>query len=330
MTKKRILAGMRPSGRLHIGHYHGALKTWLSLQEEHDCYFFSADWHALTTEYADTSRVMDDTIEMALDWLACGLDPEKSVIFVQSSIPEHAELFLVFGMITPVPWLERNPTYKEQREQVQDKDLGNFGFLGYPCLQAADILIYKGDGVPVGVDQVPHIELTREIARRFNNLYGPVFPEPQPVLSSSPKVPGTDGRKMSKSYGNAILLTDDADTVTKKLRPMITDPARVRRTDPGNPDICPVYDLHKVYSNDDVLTWAAEGCRTAGIGCLECKKPLIDAVIAGLAPIQERRAELAADPEKIRRILRDGNERARAVASETFAEVRKAIRMEKI
>ena len=330
MTRKRILAGMRPSGKLHVGHYHGALKSWLRLQEEHDCFFFSADWHALTTEFADPSRVNDDTLEMALDWLAAGLDPEKSTVFVQSLVPEHAELFLVFGMVTPVSWLERNPTYKEQREQIHDKDLGNFGFLGYPCLQAADILIYKGAGVPVGIAQVPHVELTREIARRFNHLYGPVFPEPEAVLSESPKVPGTDGRKMSKSYGNAILLSDPPEVIAKKLRPMVTDPARKRRTDPGNPDICPVYDLHRIYSSAETLEWSAQGCRTAGIGCLEWKQPLIDAVIASLAPFQERRSRLAGDPGYIREILRQGSARARDVAAATWDEVRKAIRMERI
>jgi tryptophanyl-tRNA synthetase len=330
MTRKRILAGMRPSGKLHIGHYHGALTSWLRLQEEHDCFFFSADWHALTTEFADPSRVNDDTIEMALDWLAAGLDPAKSTIFVQSLIPEHAELFLVFGMITPVPWLERNPTYKEQREQIQDKDLGNFGFLGYPCLQAADILIYKAQGVPVGIDQAPHVELTREIARRFNHLYGPLFPEPDVVLSESPKVPGTDGRKMSKSYGNAVLLADPPEVVTKKIQTMMTDPARKRRTDPGDPDLCPVYDLHRIYSSPETLAWSAAGCRSAGIGCLECKKPLIEKVIAHLLPIQARRAELARDPETVRTVLREGSARAREVARATWDEARRAIGMARI
>jgi tryptophanyl-tRNA synthetase len=330
MSKKRILAGMRPSGKLHIGHYHGALTSWLRLQEEHDCFFFSADWHALTTEFADPSRVNDDTIEMALDWLAAGLDPAKSTIFVQSLIPEHAELFLVFGMITPVPWLERNPTYKEQREQIQDKDLGNFGFLGYPCLQAADILIYKAQGVPVGIDQAPHVELTREIARRFNHLYGPLFPEPDVVLSESPKVPGTDGRKMSKSYGNAVLLADPPEVVTKKIQTMMTDPARKRRTDPGDPDLCPVYDLHRIYSSPETLAWSAAGCRSAGIGCLECKKPLIEKVIAHLLPIQARRAELARDPETVRTVLREGSARAREVARATWDEARRAIGMARI
>ena len=330
MTRKRILAGMRPSGRLHIGHYHGALTTWLKLQEEHDCFFFSADWHALTTEFADTSNVTSDTLEMALDWLAAGLDPEKSVIFVQSMVPEHAKLYLVFGMITPVPWLERNPTYKEQRQQIKDKDLGNLGFLGYPCLQAADILIYQADGVPVGIDQVPHVELTREIARRFNNLFGQVFPEPEAMLSASPKVPGTDGRKMSKSYGNAILLTDEPKTVDKKLRPMITDPARIRRTDPGNPEICPVYDLHRIYSDEKTLAWSAAGCKSAEIGCIDCKKPLIESINAHLEPIQQRRAEMAKDPQYVRQILLEGSQKACDVASTTWQKVRQAIKMERL
>ena len=250
--RKRVLSGMRSTGKLHLGNYVGALENWVRMQDEYECFFFVADWHALTTDYADTSRIKENSLEVLLDWLAAGLDPERCTMFIQSHVPQHAELHLLFSMITPLGWLERVPTYKEQRENIAEKDLGTYGFLGYPVLQAADILIYKGDFVPVGEDQVAHVELTREIARRFNQFYGgkrfPVFPEPQPLLTPSPKLPGTDGRKMSKSYGNTIMLTDPEPVVRQKLKTMVTDPARVRRSDPGNPDVCPVGDLHKIFS----------------------------------------------------------------------------------
>jgi len=326
--KKIVLSGMRPSGRLHIGHLHGALTNWISMQEDYDCYFFSADWHALTTEYADTGSIRPDTAEMIADWLAVGLDPDKSVIFVQSHIKEHAELCLLLSMITPVPWLERNPTYKEQRKQIRDRDLSTHGFLGYPCLQAADIIIYRAHYVPVGSDQVPHVELTREIARRFNHFYGEVFPVPEPLLTKVPKIPGTDGRKMSKSYGNAITLADAPEEIKQKLSTMITDPARKRRTDPGDPDKCPVYDLHRVYSAPETLKWAAEGCCTAGIGCLECKAPLIEAVNGELEPIRERRARISADPGYVSQVIAAGDARAKKEAEQTMRAVREAMKLD--
>jgi tryptophanyl-tRNA synthetase len=271
--RKRVLSGMRSTGKLHLGNYVGALQNWVRLQEQYDCFFFIADWHALTTDYADTSRVKENSVEVLLDWLAAGLDPERCTMFIQSHVPQHAELHLLFSMITPLGWLERVPTYKEQRENITDKDLGTYGFLGYPVLQAADILIYKGDFVPVGEDQVPHVELTREIARRFNQFYKlddkAVFPEPQPLLTPAAKLPGTDGRKMSKSYGNTIMLTDPEPVVRQKLKTMVTDPARVRRTDKGNPDVCPVGDLHKIFSDKSTMAKVNEGCRSAVIGCIE-------------------------------------------------------------
>lgn len=273
--KPRVLSGMRPTGKLHLGHLVGALDNWVRLQDQYDCYFFVADWHALTTDYAETSNVKQNIMEMMYDMLAAGLDPEKAVLFIQSHVPQHAELHLLLSMITPLGWLERVPTYKEQRENIKDKDLGTYGFLGYPVLQSADILMYKADYVPVGEDQVPHIELTREIARRFNMFYAGkreyVLPEPQPLLTSMPKLPGTDGRKMSKSYGNAILLSEPEPEIRQKLKTMVTDPARVRRTDPGNPQVCPVYSLHKIFSSQETIANVEKGCTTASIGCIECK-----------------------------------------------------------
>lgn len=329
MTKKRVLSGNRPTGKLHLGHLHGALANWVKLQDEYECFFFVADWHALTTEYQNPKAISGHILEMVVDWLAAGLDPERSTIFVQSHVPQHAELFVLLSMITPLGWLERNPTYKDQQQELKEKDLSTFGFLGYPVLQTADIILYKAHGVPVGVDQVPHIEIAREIARRFNFLYRPeerpLFPEPQPLLTRVPKVPGVDGRKMSKSYGNAIELGEPADSVEQKLKTMMTDPARKRRTDPGNPDICPVFDLHKIYSTEEERAWAAEGCRTAGIGCLDCKKVLIRHVQDELEPIRERRAEFLTKPEVVREVLREGERRASAVAEETMAEVREAL-----
>src|ERR1700746_2043515 len=291
-TRKRVLSGMRPTGKLHLGNYVGALQNWVGMQDQYECYFCVVDWHALTTDYADTSKVKENSTEVVFDWLAAGLDPERSAIFMQSHVPAHAELHLLLSMITPLGWLERVTTYKEQRENIKDKDLGTYGFLGYPVLQAADILIYKADVVPVGEDSVAHIEVTREIARRFNLFYGatkPVFPEPQSLLTPAAKLPGTDGRKMSKSYGNTIMLADPEPVVRQKLKTMVTDPARVRRSDPGNPDVCPVGDLHKIFSSKETMAKVDEGCRTAGIGCIECKSWAADALVNILHPMQQRR-----------------------------------------
>lgn len=331
-SRKRVLSGMRPTGKLHLGNYMGALYNWVRLQREYECYFFIADWHALTTDYADVSQLRENTREVALDWLGAGLDPEQCVMFVQSHIKQHAELHLLFSMITPLGWLERVPTYKEQQENLTTKDLSTYGFLGYPLLQSADILIYQADFVPVGQDQVAHVELTREVARRFNQFYPdakksdrPILPEPQVLLTPSPKLPGTDGRKMSKSYGNTILLTDPEPVIRQKLKPMVTDPARVRRTDPGNPEVCPVFDLHKVFSSAEVQQKAREGCTTAGIGCIECKSWVADAIVAELVPIQERRRKFENDPALVTDILKAGEARASARAERTMAQVRAAM-----
>jgi tryptophanyl-tRNA synthetase len=339
-SRPRVLSGMRPTGKLHLGHYVGALINWVKLQEKYECFFFLADWHALTTDYADTSRVKQSCVEIAIDWLAAGLDPNKCTLFIQSHVPQHAELHLLFSMTTPLGWLERVPSYKDQRENIKDKDLSTYGFLGYPLLQAADILIYKGNFVPVGEDQVPHVELTREIARRFNSFYpgfypkssgGPqsdlVFPEPQPLLTPSPKLPGTDGRKMSKSYGNAILLSDPEAVVRKKLKPMVTDPARVRRTDPGNPDKCPVGSMHKIFSDQQTIKNVYAGCTTAGIGCIECKGWAADSIVKLLAPMQERRAKFEQEPKLAWDILEAGSARAQKTAEATMQEVRVAMHL---
>jgi tryptophanyl-tRNA synthetase len=366
--RKRVLSGMRPTGKLHLGNYVGALENWVRMQDEYQCFFEVADWHALTTDYAVTSRVKENSLEVALDWLAAGLDPEKSVIFIQSHVPEHAELHLLLSMITPLGWLERVPSYKEQRENIKDKDLGTYGFLGYPVLQSADILLYQADVVPVGEDQVAHVELTREIARRFNGFYAfanspliirrrgtrvvtsdgenvelepgveldpntdyviPrfVFPEPQSLLTPAPKLPGTDGRKMSKSYGNAILLSDPEPVVRQKLKTMVTDPARVRRSDPGNPDVCPVGDLHKIFSDRTTIDKVNVGCRSAGIGCIECKSWAADALVQLLSPMQERRKKFEENPRLAWDILEAGTERARKAAAETMKDVRNAMGM---
>jgi tryptophanyl-tRNA synthetase len=328
--RKRVLSGMRPTGKLHLGNYVGALENWVRMQDQFQCFFCVVDWHALTTDYADTSRVKENSLEVALDWLAAGLDPEKSVLFIQSHVPAHAELHLLLSMITPLGWLERVPTYKEQRENIRDKDLGTYGFLGYPVLQAADILMYKADVVPVGEDQVAHVELTREIARRFNGFYGKradVFPEPQSLLTPAPKLPGTDGRKMSKSYGNTILLADPEPVVRQKLKTMVTDPARVRRSDPGNPDVCPVGDLHKIFSDRTTMDKVNVGCRSAGIGCIECKSWAADALVQLLNPIQERRKKFEENPRLAWDILEAGSGRARKVAAETMDGVRDAMGM---
>ncbi len=330
-ARKRVLSGMRSSGKLHLGNYVGALANWVRMQDQYECFFFIADWHALTTDYADTSRVKENSVEVLLDWLAAGLDPERCTMFIQSHVPQHAELHLLFSMITPLGWLERVPTYKEQRENIKDKDLGTYGFLGYPVLQAADILIYKGDFVPVGEDQVPHVELTREIARRFNQFYSlngnAVFPEPQPLLTPAAKLPGTDGRKMSKSYGNTVMLTDPEPVVRQKLKTMVTDPARVRRTDPGNPDVCPVGDLHKIFSDPGTMAKVNEGCRSAGIGCIECKSWAADALVNILNPMQERRKKYEHNPRLAWDILEAGSAKAGKVADATMADVRQSMGM---
>jgi tryptophanyl-tRNA synthetase len=314
---------MRPSGKLHLGNYLGALVNWVKLQETADCFFFVADWHVLT-DTSDVKDVPTNTVEMAADWLAAGLDPERATLFIQSLVPEHAELHLLLSMVTPVAWLERVPTYKERIEQLH-LESPSYGLLGYPVLQAADILMYKARWVPVGVDQVPHIELTREVARRFNNTFRPVFVEPEAKLTEIPKVPGTDGRKMSKSYDNAIYLSDSPEAITKKIRPMMTDPARKRRTDPGNPDVCPVFDLHRIFTPDADREWAATGCRTAGIGCLDCKDALLRHLLPALEPVRARREQIAARPDRIVEVLRAGSERARALAGRTMSEVRAAV-----
>jgi tryptophanyl-tRNA synthetase len=362
-TARRVLSGMRPTGKLHLGNYMGALKNWVRLQHEinedgsrkYECYFFIADYHALTTDYADPRNVAQNTLDVALDWLGAGLDPEICTLFVQSHVPQHAELHLLLSMITPLGWLERVPTYKEQQDNLSGKDLGTYGFLGYPLLQSADILMYQADFVPVGQDQVAHVELTREVARRFNQFcpppgyvapthaqlketlvaegalrdippgIQPILPEPQVLLTPSPKLPGTDGRKMSKSYNNTILLTDPEPVVRQKLKPMVTDPARVRRTDPGDPDKCPVGDLHKVFSTRETMAKVYEGCRSAGIGCLECKRWAADSIVRELAPIQERRARY--NETRVQEVLRDGAVRARKRASKTMAEVNEAMHL---
>jgi len=318
---------MRPSGKLHLGHFHGVLENWIRLQKESASFFFVADWHALTTEYNNPSNIQDNIKEMALDWLSCGIDPDKSTIFLQSAVKEHAELHLLLSMITPLSWLERNPTYKEQLEEVKDKDLHTYGFLGYPVLQTADIIIYKADMVPVGIDQAPHLELSREITRRFNFLYGKIFPEPQTLLTETPKLLGTDGRKMSKSYNNAIFLSDPPDVIEKKILPMMTDPARQRRTDKGNPEICPVYFLHRIYSTPETITWVEKGCTTAGIGCIECKKSLIPSIIKRLEPIQNKRQELVKKPDIVNDVLNKGTQKAREIAQATMTGVRKAMKI---
>jgi tryptophanyl-tRNA synthetase len=383
--RPRILSGMRPTGKLHLGNLVGALQNWVKLQDEYDSFHFVADWHMLTTGYENTLGLRQDTWEMVTDWLACGLDPTKATFFVQSRLPEHAELHLLFSMVTPLSWLERVPTYKEQLENIQDHDINTYGFLGYPLLQAADILMYKPRYVPVGEDQVPHVELTREVARRFNQAFGklqlkkrstpewlawaagvrnlnrppdgkaeqfilesylrasldvraeylnrdvgtidPIFPEPDALLTASPRLPGSDGRKMSKSYANAIFLTDAPEAVSKKLAAYMTDPARKRRTDPGNPDVCPVFDLHKIFSPAETVARIDSECRKAEIGCVDCKRLTAQNVNAFLAPIQERRKPYEQDPQKVWDVLEEGTAKARTVAQTTMAEVRAAVRL---
>ena len=395
LQSSRIVSGMRPTGRLHLGHYHGVLKNWIKLQHEFECFFFVADWHALTTHYDDSGVIEDSVWEMVTDWLAAGIEPSAVSLFLQSKVPEHAELHLLLSMITPLSWLERVPTYKDQQEKLKEKDLSTYGFLGYPLLQSADILTYRAGQVPVGEDQVVHVELTREVARRFNHIYGRerdfeeraeaaikkmgkknvklynqlrkayqeqgdtealdtarallkeqqnltigdaerlfgflegggkvILPEPKALLTSAAKMPGLDGQKMSKSYGNTITLREPEDSLAEKIKKMPTDTNRVRRTDPGNPDLCPVWQLHEIYATEDQKQWVQEGCRTAGIGCLDCKGPLIDAVAAELKPIRERADDLSEHPEVVRRIIEDGNEAAREVARDTLEEVRSAM-----
>jgi tryptophanyl-tRNA synthetase len=327
--RPRVLSGMRPTGKLHLGNYMGALANWVKMQDRYACYFFIADWHALTTDYADPSQIAPNTLEVVLDYLAAGLDPEKSVLFLQSRVLQHAELALLLGMSTPLGWLERVPSYKEMQENLANKDLTTYGFLGYPVLMAADILLYQADFVPVGQDQQAHVELTREVARRFNQFYKlggrEVLPEPQALLTPSPKLPGTDGRKMSKSYGNTILITDPEPVVRQKLKTMVTDPARIRRTDQGDPDKCPVGDLHKVFSAPETLQKVYEGCRSAGIGCIECKGWAADGLVQILEPIQERRASFSEAQAK--EILFEGSRRAQVRAEQTMVEVREAMKL---
>jgi tryptophanyl-tRNA synthetase len=392
---QRVLSGMRPTGQLHLGHYHGVLKNWLKLQHEYQCYFFVADWHALTTEYDNTKIIAESVRDMVIDWLAVGINPGEANLFIQSKVPEHAELHLLLSMSTPLSWLERIPTYKDQQEKLKEKDLSTYGFLGYPLLQSADILVYKAGKVPVGEDQVAHVELTREIARRFNHFYGrepnfekkakdairkmgkknaklykelrkryqeqgddkalstaqalvetrqnislgdkkrllgyleggtkTILPEPEVLLTPTAKMPGLDGQKMSKSYNNTIALREAPSSVEKKIRTMRTDPARVRRTDPGDPEKCPVWQFHEIYSNDEVKKWVQNGCHRAVIGCIECKQPVIDKVLAELAPIQERAKRYIEEPESVQAILAEGCEEARTAASETLDEVRQAM-----
>ncbi len=323
--RERVLSGMRPSGSLHLGNYLGALANWVKLQDDYECFYFSADWHVLTDDLT-TSDVPQNTLDMAVEWLGAGLDPERSTLFIQSLVPEHAELHLLFSMVTPVGWLERVPTYKERIEQ-QGIASPSYGLLGYPLLQSADILMYKTKWVPVGIDQAPHVELTREVARRFNNAFGPVFPEPDVKLTEIPKVPGTDGRKMSKSYGNAIQLSDPSDVIRQKVRPMVTDPARKRRSDPGNPDVCPVFDLHKIFTPEADRQVVATNCRTAGWGCLDCKDVLLKHMLPPLENIRERRQTFVEKPDVVKDILMDGSRRARVVAQQTMKEVRDAVKL---
>ena len=327
MKNKRVVSGMRPTGKLHLGHYHGVLSNWKELQEAYECFFFVADWHSLTTEYDNTEGIRDSIADMVLDWLSFGIDPEKCVVFQQSRVAAHAELNLMLSMITPVSWLERNPTYKEMLENLAAKDLSTFGFLGYPVLMAADIIVYKAARVPVGHDQLPHLEITREIARRFNYLYGEVFPEPEALLTETPKVLGIDGRKMSKSYGNAIFLSETADETRKKIMSMVTDTLRPRRSDPGEPDRCVAFNLHRLYVPEEKRAEIVESCRGAQIGCVDCKKVLAECVVEVMAPFRARRAELDAVPGLVADVLAEGSRKASLEADRTVAEAKGAIRI---
>lgn len=324
---KRVLSGYRPTGRLHLGHWHGNLTEMVNLQKDYECFFFVADWHALTTDYQNPGEIGFFTREMILDWLAAGLDPAHSTLYRQSNVPQVAELSLYFGFVTPLPWLERNPTYKEQLRELDGRELATYGFVGYPVLQAADILIVKADYVPIGEDQLPHLELTREIARRFNYLYGDFFPEPQPILSKAKKVPGIDGRKMSKSYNNAIFLSDSPEVIKSKVGEMITDPARIRRTDPGHPEVCSVFALHRLYS-EETLSEIDEECRKALRGCVDCKKELAEKVVGSLECFQERRKSLEKEPQIVEDILFEGAKRVREIAEEIILTVRQRLHLE--
>ena len=325
MNKERVLSGMQSSGKLHIGNLIGALNNWVKLQDKYDCYYFVADWHSLTTGYAEPSSIKESTKDLLVNFLAAGLDPEKCTIFIQSRVLEHAELHLLLSMITPLGWLERVPTYKEKQQELKERDLSNYGFLGYPLLQTADIIIYRAKYVPVGIDQVPHLEISREIARRFNYLYREIFPEPEALLTEFPKVPGIDGRKMSKSYDNAVYLSDSPKEVEQKIRTMITDPARVKKTDIGDPELSPVYQLHKIFSSKEEQEEVAKGCRTAGIGCIDCKKILIRNLFAVMEPIWTKRNELINNPDLLLDIVNKGTEKARRVSEETMHLVREAM-----
>jgi tryptophanyl-tRNA synthetase len=323
-----VLSGLRPTGRVHLGNYFGAIRNWVRLQDLYDCYYFIADWHALTSNYADTSDIAQATFDAVADLLAAGLDPQKSTIFVQSEVKEHAELHLILSMVTPLPWLERVPTFKDQQAQLEDKDLNTYGFLGYPLLQTADIILYRANFVPVGEDQASHLELSREIVRRFNNFYGDVFPEPQPLFTEIPKVPGLDARKMSKSYGNTIGLTASADDIRTLVMTMFTDPNRIRRKDPGNPDICNLFQFHKLFSNEETIARVDRECRTAQIGCVDDKKLLAEIIIESLRPMREKREEIDRDPSIVWDVLRDGNRKARERAQQTMQRVREAIKID--
>lgn len=327
MEKGTILSGMRPTGALHLGNYFGALENWIQLQNEYSCYFFVADWHALTTGYEDTSNIKANIDDLVIDWISAGLDPEKCTIFLQSAVKEHAELHLLFSMFTPLSWLYRCPTYKDQLSQLKDKNITTYGFLGYPCLQAADILLYKASAIPVGEDQIPHVELTREIARRFNFLFGEVFPEPAAKLTKAKVLPGTDGRKMSKSYNNTIALSDDPETVRKKVMTMITDPARIKKDDPGHPEVCTVFAFHKVF-NEGGIHETESLCRAGSIGCVQCKRNLAARMAESLTPIYERRQDLLKKPGYIREVVENGNACARKTAEKTMMDVRKAMKID--
>ena len=325
--KQTVLSGLRPTGRVHLGNYFGAVRNWIQLQDRYECFYFVADWHALTSDYADPSKVHDAAYDAVADWLAAGMDPEKSTIFLQSEVKQHAELHLLLSMVTPLPWLERVPTFKDQQAQLEDKDLNTYGFLGYPLLQTADIILYRANFVPVGEDQASHLEISREIVRRFNNFYGPVFPEPQALFTATPKVPGLDGRKMSKSYGNTIGLTASADEIRKLTMTMFTDPNRIKRSDPGNPDICNLYQFHKLFSDEETQKRIDHECRTAKIGCVDDKKLIAEIMIEALRPIRERREEIDRNPSIVWDTLREGNRRARIRAEETMELVRAAVKV---
>ena len=327
MKKKRIVSGMRPTGKIHLGHLHGALTNWIKFQEEFECFYFIADWHALTSEYASPEIIRESTYDMIIDWISVGLDPEICTFFIQSQVKEHSELYLIFSMITPLPWLERNPTYKEQLKEITQRNLYTYGFIGYPVLQAADILMYKANGVPVGEDQAPHVELTREIARRFNHLYGEVFPVPDVVLAPTSKLLGIDRRKMSKSYDNAIYLTDTNEEIDRKVDQMITDPQRARRKDPGNPDICNVFSFHEIYSEPEILERINGECRLGEIGCVDCKKMMAAGLKKALEPIKAKRKELESDIKKVKEIMAQGTQRAQSIAGKTMAQVREAVKI---